>query len=151
MLRKIREILTKVLLSEQAQALEETRQVYQKLINQLPTASEAYREQMKGFNGTELNSYSDLEEIYDTEDGLEAFMANVKSLSDNPALDAIINLLKRNQLQFTALESENLEQVNFGRATVNGLQLFREEVDRLVGVYKEMHKHEDEFDPNEVL
>jgi hypothetical protein len=113
--------------------------------------SELMREATAGFDMKSLHDTRELEEIYDDEEALEAFLARVRDLDANPALDAILNVIKRNQMLHTALNAKSLDEVNFGRATINGLQLFREEVDRLVGIYRSRHTHEGEFDRSEVV
>lgn len=113
----------------------------------VPRFADTYREHM---GGIDLLDNSEVDEMAEDE-GLDAFLAQVRDLDKNPAFEKIRRTLERNQLQFTALEAENIDQVNFGRATVNGLRLFREEVDRLVGEYRRRHTTEGDFNSSELV
>ena len=51
--------------------------------------------------------------------------------------------LKRNQIQFATLTAPSLTEMNFARATINGISLFEEEVASLVNLHKERNKEDD--------
>lgn len=149
MLEKLRGKLAKLLLRREYEELQLARKGYIEGVKTSPAI--AFRVQMKGYNPKDLDNMDDIEVMYDTEDGLNSFLADVHSLSNNKALQEIIKVLKRNQIMHTALETQNLDQVNFGRATVNGLCLLEEEIDRLVGIYTEKNEVEDKYDETEII
>jgi len=118
------------------------------------TVVDLVRKQLKGFDPKQLDNSDDVELLYmsenDESEGLDVFLAHCRDLRENPAFDPIMESLIRNQILFIAMESESNEETNFGRATINGLQLFRDELDRLVGIYKERHAKEEDFDPHDI-
>lgn len=103
------------------------------------------REQMKGFNPQLLLDDSDLTDLMDGEE-LDGFLAKAKDLTDNIVLKKICEHIKRNQMQYSALESNSLEQLNFGRATINGVSLLEDELDSLVLLYEQRHAKEEDYD-----
>lgn len=147
MFGKLRGQLAKLLLKAEYEKLEKARDGY--LSGSDP--ARAFRRQMKGFEPKSIDSTDDIELMYEAEDGLESFLADIKAVSDNKSLQEVIKVLKRNQIMHIALETQNIEQVNFGRATVNGFLLLEEEIDRLVGIYAQKHTTEDKYDTNEVV
>lgn len=146
----IRRKIAELLLPEQVESINRLKGMYEQMLKRVPNTKELVREQMFGFDKRMLYDDSDYEE---NEKGelTDDFLSHVHDLDENPALDMIIMLLKREQVMFTALEAENIEQVNFGRATINGLQLIREETDRLVGIYNQRHAGEGDYDHSEVV
>lgn len=109
------------------------------------------REQLKGFNPRLLDSEADILEQFKEEDALDSFLDQVHELSENNALGPIFDYLIRNQILYTAKEAEQMASINFGRSTINGFVLLREEIERLEGIYKERHIPEDKFDTQDVL
>lgn len=129
------------------------------------TVTDLVREQLKGLNprlldedvvkdeeGQTSRTYSELPEVLGEVESQEEFLAKCKSLKENPALDVILDYITRNQILYSAKEAVTLETINFGRATVNGVSLVREEVARLATVYAERHPaNKPEFDEHEVV
>lgn len=116
------------------------------------------RELLKGFDPTlvdfvpegpngGVNATDILEEIKQQtgSDGTE-FLAGIKEAYKNDALRRLDKFLIRNQIVYSAREAETLDQINFGRATVNGLVLRQGEIDRLYGVYLARHPDEEPYD-----
>lgn len=110
------------------------------------TITDMVREQLKGFNPKLLDSEVDLPDILGGMDDQEEFLSKVLSLSHNAALPVIADYLTRNQVQFSATQAESLREINFGRATVNGISLMMEEVTRLATIHKTRHADEPEYD-----
>jgi len=116
------------------------------------------REQLKGFNPKLLDeslydsvdTAPDVLEQYDSEDSEEVFLSKIRDLYNNPTFNAVLNYLVRNQLIYTAKEARDFNEISFGRATINGLILFKDEVERLKAIYDERHIHEESFDRHEV-
>jgi hypothetical protein len=79
-------------------------------------------------------------------DEREGFTAQAKELQKNETLQRIISYLVRKQLTFTAMEAVTTEEMNFARATVNGLSLLNEEIDELVHYHDELHARQGDFD-----
>jgi hypothetical protein len=115
------------------------------------TLADATREQLKGFNVKLLDSDMDIEGQYADIDSRFAFLSECHDLYKNKARIAIENYLKRNQIQFSVKEAVDLEQINFGRATINGITLFDEEVERLNTIYLTEHTPKEQFDDKEIV
>jgi hypothetical protein len=117
-----------------------------------------FRKLMKGFNPKSISkhegetSYADiLVELEGDNESVDEFLKNVHEIYKNPAIGRIAEFIIRNQVLYSAKEATNLAELNFGRATVNGVSLFREEIDRLEGIYQERHAPEEDFDEHEVV
>lgn len=112
------------------------------------------REQLAGYNPLELDADGailDLPELVGEEGGAEAFLAKVHDLANNTALDIILRFLTREQVLITAKEAGDMASINFGRASINGLTLLREEVERLDAVYVEKHAPPEPFNEHGAL
>ena len=105
------------------------------------------REVMKGFNPRDLDSEEELLEMLEDEDSVDAFLAEAKKLTENTALPKILAYIERNQIQYSARDAKTLEEINFGRATLNGIQLLRDELASLLTAWEERHAPPEEFDP----
>lgn len=115
------------------------------------TVEDLVREQLKGFDPKLLDDATDLPEVLGDVTAQEPFLAAMKSLNENDSLWTLVAYLTRNQILFSAKEAQDLASINFGRATINGWSLLREEVERLTTVFKARHAAEPEFDEHEVL
>lgn len=155
MFEHIKDVLATWLLADRIKRLDDQDRIMRELHehNSKLTVTDLVREQLKGFDPKMLDSAmydrvddTDILSEWYGEDADEAFLANVKSLRKNTAFEPIINFLIRNQILYTTKEAPNAASNDFGRATINGLVLFREEVDRLCAVYEERHKPDEEFD-----
>ncbi len=82
---------------------------------------------------------------------LKEFLSNAHLLKNNKTLTRTIDDLITKQKDFTALEALNMEQVIFGRATINGLSLLRDALEKYNAIYLEQTKREESFDPKEVI
>lgn len=109
------------------------------------------REQMQGFNPHLLETEDELMELLGDEDSLDSFLNEAKKLWDNEALPRILSYIERNQIIHSAREAATLEAINFGRATLNGVSLVREEVERLKTAFDERHAPKEEFDAHEAV
>jgi hypothetical protein len=108
------------------------------------------RELLKGFDPKALDP-GDMSLEEELGEELIPFLAQVHELTKNDALPRILAHLTRFQIFHTAKWAENMPQANFGRATINGLSLVREEIDRLEGVYQEKHAPPEQYDPHAVV
>lgn len=168
MFRKIRIHIAHKLLKEEVAGINLQRDAFKQASEQLTdreksfeihrnkvTYSDMMRESMKGFNPLLLDYVGSEDDILDSitekEESVSDFLSNIKSISRNPAFKSMCKWIIRNQIIFTALDSENMDQVNFGRASVNGVKLVEDEVNRLALVYDERHTSEPEFDEHEVV
>lgn len=115
------------------------------------TIVDAVRMMLKGFDPKVLDDEDDLPEVLQDVESDESFLQQCKSLKDNDALWIIVKYLIRNQVLYSAKEAKTLDDINFGRATINGLSLLREEVDRLASVYAKRHTAKPKFDEHEVV
>jgi len=110
------------------------------------TINDLVREQLKGVSLKDLRDTNEIPEMMEENDSRDAFLGHVKSLQENPAYEAIRQFLIRRQIIITAKEAEDLTTINFGRATINGLELYDEEVGRLVSIFDNENKKEEDFD-----
>uniref|UniRef100_A0A6M3KAD0 Uncharacterized protein n=1 Tax=viral metagenome TaxID=1070528 RepID=A0A6M3KAD0_9ZZZZ len=107
------------------------------------------REQLKGIT-------IDFHKEGFTEDGLsenekKEMFADADMLNNNKTLKKIANNLINSQGNFSMIEAETIGQVAFGRATINGIRLLMEEIDRLSNLHKEQLKQEEDFDTSEMI
>lgn len=109
------------------------------------------RKQLKGYDPKLLDNEGDILESLPPELGEDQFLAKAKDLKENTAFTIIVNHLIREQILYTVKQAPTVETLNFGRATINGLSLCREEVERLAGIYVERHATEPPFDEHEVV
>lgn len=109
------------------------------------------RAQLKGFDPKLLDSDTDLPEVLGEVESQESFLAGMKRLQEDEHLWFLVQYLTRNQVLYTATEAVTLEQQNFGRATLNGYSILREEINRLATVHAVRHAATPEFDEHEVV
>ena len=114
------------------------------------TVTDMVREQLAGFNPKLFDTDDDLPEVLGEVEAQSEFLSKCKALQENPALEVILSYLIRNQIVHSAKHAPTQEAINFGRATINGFELFREEVARLVAVHTERHSKEPNFNEFEV-
>lgn len=115
------------------------------------TVVDLVREQLKGINPRILDNENDILVDVVGDDSIDSFLAACHDLHKSIALSKIIDYLVRDQVLYSAKTAVGLEEINFGRATINGLSLLREEVERLDTVYAERHAVEPKFDAHEVV
>lgn len=84
-------------------------------------------------------------------DEQQDFLRNIKDLHDNQALGQVLDYLTRVQIIFGNLGTRNVEELNFSRATVNGLRLLAEEIEDNYGIYKKQSEAEEEYDTSEIM
>lgn len=115
------------------------------------TVTDMVREQLAGFDPKLFDTDDDLPEVLGEVEAQSEFLSKCKALQENPALEVILAYLIRNQIVHSAKYAPTQEAINFGRATVNGVELFREEVARLAAVHTERHAAKPTFDEHEVV
>lgn len=112
------------------------------------TITDMVRERLHGFNPKLLDRVSeDNYELYDflySEYGKEGvveayriFCADMNALSKNESLRTLIAWIERNQVLTSAREAQTLEEINLGRATLNGTGLILEEIERHAAIHRE--------------
>ena len=79
------------------------------------------------------------------------FVKAVHLLSQSKELRLILNNLIKNQVLFVAQEAVDMDQMSFGRGTINGLSLFKEEIEKLSSIYMDSIKKEEEFDKHKTF
>jgi len=153
MLNKLRGKFKALVLKEEYELLNTARENYVKATERVEIdPARAFRSQMKSFDPLTMDNMDDIEVMYDTEDdGIDSFLSDMTSLSNNKSLQEVIKVIKRNQVMFIALESQNIEQVNFGRASINGLMLLGDEIDRLAGIHAKRNEPEENYDKGSVV
>jgi hypothetical protein len=114
------------------------------------TVADMVREQLKGLNKDMLLSDDYILDLLPEEE-VDGFLSKAQDLKKNPVFRKVIDIIKRDQTQFIAQEALTIEQLNFGRATINGVSLFEEAVDGLVELYLERHEVEGDYDKHSAI
>ena len=119
------------------------------------------RHALGGFDPTYLDSVlfdplDSLPAIEDEERALgneEGFLISAHEVSKNEAVSKLITYIIRNIILFIAKDSSSMEESNFNRASMAGLVLFKEEIDRRGSLYVQKYRKpkEEEYDANEVI
>ncbi len=86
-----------------------------------------------------------------SEEEREEFLVKGKQIHENPAFQRVATHRISEQVDLTVKDAKNIEEVNFGRATINGISLLQEEFERLAGMYDEKHKPAEAFNKFETL
>lgn len=130
------------------------------------TVTDLVREKLAGFNprlvdgvrcaaNSETGAIDVLSDIFSDAKlvGVEEkdFLADCKTLSNNRALPIILNYVIRNQIVFSARAVQNFNQVLFGGATINGVELVREEIERMAAIFEERNTAPEKYDKHEAL
>lgn len=158
MRQKLRDIAFRYFLGAEQERLQKETDKYKRL-NADFSVARLVRSQLKGFDTKVVtksvwdgaDSAISIEEAYGEVESERAFLTNVHTLLQNKALEPVLTYLMRNQILFTAKEAIGDDQVFFGRATVNGIVLVREELRRLDAIYKEKYAPKEEYDPYKVI
>ena len=110
-----------------------------------PNVVNLIREQLKGitvnFNSGEENIENGM-----TENEKKELYSQAAILNKNKAFQAVISHLINVQGNYSMKEAEIMEHVAFGRATINGLSLMREEIARLTSLHNDSLIKEEDFD-----
>lgn len=77
-------------------------------------------------------------------------IARVNDLWSNEMFHEIFRYLVNKQANYTLKEAVNDAQIFTGRMNINGMSLFKDEVERCHALFEDMTKPED-FNPNEVV
>jgi len=113
---------------------------------------------LQGFDIKKLSNalYDSVETAPDILDSMDesqqnAFLAQVVELNKNSALQKIRDHLAITQILHASKEALDITSVNFSRATINGLSLEKDEIERLVKVYDERHQREEGYNKHDVV
>ena len=86
-----------------------------------------------------------------TEKEKKELYANAELIRTNPAFEKVAEYLINAQGNYTVKEALNMEQVSFGRATINGISLVKEEIERLSNIYRAENQSEEKFDKSSIM
>ena len=103
------------------------------------------REQLKGVT-LDFYDHNNTIENNLTENEKKQLYADAEMIKTNKSFQKIIKHLIDVQGNYTVKEARTMGDVAFGRATINGISLFEEEIERLSNIYREINKPEEEFD-----
>lgn len=109
------------------------------------------REQLKSFNPRLLSDDNDLLAVLTDEDSEEVFLSRMRDVFKMKELWQVCDYIKRDLILFAAKEGKTLEEINFSRASINGIQLLHEEVERFNAIYDERHPPKETFDEHQAL
>lgn len=79
------------------------------------------------------------------------YIIEMARISDNKALRMLLNDLKVKQILFTVKQARTMDEVGFGRATINGISLIEEELNRAKALQEELQKKIDVFDEHAII
>lgn len=102
------------------------------------------RSQMKGIDLNDIY----LEEL--PEDEYREMLKDLYRLKTNKGFFKLINEISNKQVFKIAVETQNMEQVNYGRALINGLTLLKEAIEKYNAIYESKGEKEF-FDKDEVI
>lgn len=69
-------------------------------------------------------------------------------LEKNEYIDSILDEIINRQAEYIAKSASSMSELSFNRGTINGLQLLREEIQRLSDEYKRLNEAEEKnYDP----
>ena len=108
------------------------------------------REQLKGITVNFSGHESALEEGLEENEKRDLY-ADAYNIKSNHSFDKIARYLIDVQGNYSIKEAQNMGEVAFGRATINGIFLFMEEINRLSNLYKEENRKEEKFDPHALI
>lgn len=144
MLKTLKEKLRRYLFKDEYLKLELARR-------QPVKVTEMVRQQLVGFDKRLLTETGDVLDQWTRIKTEDTKLEQVHQIAQASALRDILAWLKREQIYFAVMQSENIDQVNFARATVNGLVLLEETIDRLDGVYRERVSTPEPYDKHDVI
>lgn len=151
MIKKIKTFLIDWLFKEYKQELSKELQDNISSLGKAITIEASLREQLKGYDYRSIDVDVAIEEMVEDDDDLLNFLKDVHDLSENEALRKIRKYIIAEQIDSSIKYAEDMAQVNFGRATINGLALEEKEIERLNALYLEKVDTEEDFDKHEIV
>lgn len=109
------------------------------------------RQKYAGFEPELLLRDQELLSNFEGEEARLAFMRNMKDVIENDDFRTLLEHLYTMQLVETGIQSNSLEELNFGRATVNGIKLIEDELSRYATLYNEHTQQEPDFDEYSII
>lgn len=79
------------------------------------------------------------------------FCEKASDVLKNPTFLTTVHHLIAQQVDYTVKRASNMDEVLFGRATINGLSLLKEQFEALTARAEELRKVEEQFDPLDVI
>jgi hypothetical protein len=149
-IKKIKNYLAKTIFKEELLDMKKEKELYQRAREGLSVV-DLVREQLSpSFNRGLLNNDDDLLSQFVEKDAEMAFLTDVHNLAKNESLKTISDFIVRDKLWNIGTRAEDMVKVNFDRATINGIKLLLEEIDRLDGVYNTLNPSREDFDRHDI-
>jgi hypothetical protein len=104
------------------------------------------RSVLKGVSTKNLESYNAM-----AENDKRNFEADASLVFKNKTFNAVLDELIQAQIQFAIREAHNMDEVLFARATINGLELIREEFAKLNSEYEQHLEQGARFNKFDIL
>ncbi len=106
------------------------------------------REQLKGYQMRPISALNIA--ISEITEGMSETQRNdyytaAHELYENETLQMICNFLVQKQVMNIALQAHNIEEVNFNRASINGLSLIWDELKAAEGIFQKANQPEEDF------
>ena len=122
-----------------------------------PDVVKATRELLKGFDLSALKNSLYANEMEDVllAQGGEAeqlvFLSKIKDVYDNKQFQSLMDYIVCNQVLYSFRVADNLGSMNFGRATVNGVSVVKDEIERLTKIYRERTAPVEAYDDKKII
>jgi len=95
-------------------------------------------------------NFSNIDNSLEETDKKELYRS-ANELLDNKAFKMISRYLINCQGNYAVRQAEDYNKVCFSRAVINGIELIKEEADRLNGLYNDLNKNEESFDKRKII
>lgn len=149
-IKKLKNYLATTVFKEEVLEIENEKNLWKRAREGLSVV-DLVREQLSpSFNRDLLKNEDDLLEQFVEKDAEMAFLTDVHQLAENGSLKIISDFIIRDKLWNIGTLAEDMVRVNFDRATINGIKLLLEEIERLDGVYNTLNPSREDFDRHEI-
>lgn len=109
------------------------------------------RRKYKGYNPSKLIGGQE-DVLHDIPEGERlGFLGDLADVIENDSFRTLMEDLYTKQLITTSLESEDIDEVNFGRATINGIKIVEESLERYANIYYERSSDESDYDEYSII
>ena len=108
------------------------------------------RRKYKSYNPDKLSGPEDILETMGKQEQMD-FLTNVTDVIENKHFRNLMEHLYTRQLISSALDGEDIDAINFGRATINGLSLVEETLERYATLYYERTSDQSDYDEYSII
>ncbi len=125
-----------------SKCVEDDKEMYMNWVEKR-TVTDMCREKLAGFDFKE-NKKDFISSI--PEDEIMDYLQKAVSIKESNVFNFVIDYMTRKQIEVYSNEAINLEKINFGRATLNGIALIDEAIEELSDEYARRIETDEDFD-----